>query len=276
MVPNLRSWLSDEALPLWGANGVDAAGGFCESLSQGGVPNFDETRRVLVQARQIYTFSHAAVLGHAPGIDVASRGYSWLLRHGCPDGAANGFVTKLSGRGVVIESRRDTYTHAFLLLAVSWFYRATRNDDVLITLESILEVLQKLRDPMGFGYLEGSDAALPRRQNPHMHLFEAYLAAYYATGRSDMLIVAREIYDLFVAQFFDGNVLREFFTENWMPAYGDAGQIIEPGHHFEWVWLLWQHDLAAGTDSTEIINALVAFAARFGVAKESGLIANEL
>ncbi len=40
--------------------------------------------------------------------------------------------------------------------------------------------------------------------------------------------------------FIDGGTgaLREFFDHDWAPIPGDKGRIVEPGHLFEWAWLL--------------------------------------
>lgn len=35
--------------------------------------------------------------------------------------------------------------------------------------------------------------------------------------------------------------LLEFFDEQWGPASGDDGRLVEPGHQFEWAWLLARH-----------------------------------
>ena len=32
--------------------------------------------------------------------------------------------------------------------------------------------------------------------------------------------------------------LREFFDVEWSPAAGEDGRLVEPGHQFEWAWLL--------------------------------------
>jgi mannose/cellobiose epimerase-like protein (N-acyl-D-glucosamine 2-epimerase family) len=210
------------------------------------------------------------------GAAVAGQGFDFLMRHACPDGASHGFVMSVSATGVVRDSRRDTYTHAFLLFAFSWLYRATGRADVLVAIGNVLTALQALRHPSGIGYQEGNDAALPRRQNPHMHLLEAFLAAHAATGRTDMLAAASEIHALFMNRFFDEQVLREYFTDDLAPAPGEVGEIIEPGHHFEWVWLLQQYDKAVGTDSTAAMRALADFAQRHGVSLGTGLICNEV
>ncbi len=235
------------------------------------------TRRTLVQARQIYTYSHAAALGlMREGATVADKGFTFLMRHCCPDGAANGFVMSVTSTGVVVNPRRDTYTHAFLLFAFSWLYRATGRADVLAAIDDVLTALKALRHPSGVGYRENDSDTLPRRQNPHMHLLEAFLAAHAATGRTEMLAAADEMYRLFMEKFHDGEVLREFFTDELAPAPGQLGELVEPGHHFEWVWLLQQYDRASGSNSWETMQILAHFARRYGVARATGLICNEV
>ena len=66
-VARLKSWVVEDALPLWGETGFDAArGSFIERLTFEGAPMHAAPRRAMVQARQIYVFSHAALLGWRP------------------------------------------------------------------------------------------------------------------------------------------------------------------------------------------------------------------
>ena len=52
--------------------------------------------------------------------------------------------------------------------------------------------------------------------------------------------MADEIANLAMDQFIDpqSGGLREFFDHDWRPFPGDRGRIMEPGHQFEWAWLL--------------------------------------
>ena len=60
----LSTWFSDHALPLWGDAGYDAALGlFHERLDFAGRPLALLPRRLMVQCRQLYVFSHATLLG---------------------------------------------------------------------------------------------------------------------------------------------------------------------------------------------------------------------
>ncbi len=59
-----RAWMFEAALPLWAERGVDRVdGGFYEELDPEGRPTACDFKRVRVMCRQIYVFSHGAVLG---------------------------------------------------------------------------------------------------------------------------------------------------------------------------------------------------------------------
>ena len=111
------------------------------------------------------------------------------------------------------DARRDTYDHAFVLLACAWRLKAFGDEQARRVAERTLGFLDTLRQDDG-SYLEGDPASLPRRQNPHMHLFEASLALHRA-GFEDALDRARAIRALFERHFWDGQVLREFFGDDW-------------------------------------------------------------
>jgi mannose/cellobiose epimerase-like protein (N-acyl-D-glucosamine 2-epimerase family) len=51
---------------------------------------------------------------------------------------------------------------------------------------------------------------------------------------------ADAVASLCLTRFIDreSGALREFFDANWAPAPGLDGRIVEPGHQFEWAWLL--------------------------------------
>ncbi len=273
-----RSWLTDRALPLWSDAGVDPAdGGFTERLRLDGTPDRDVAKRVRVQARQIYVFSHAKLLGLAPDGDaVATRGYEFLLRHACPEGADHGFVHALDRFGRVVDDRRDTYDHAFVLFAFSWYLKATGRTDVRDAIDAVRRAIERhLRHPSGEGYRNDAAGGLERSQNPHMHLFEAVLAAFEATGDAAFLSLADELDTLFRTRLFDRGrgVLPEFFGADWQPITDSP---IEPGHHCEWAWLLKWHADLSGRPLADEARTLFAFARAHGRPNGSALLCDEL
>ena len=47
----------------------------------------------------------------------------------------------------------------------------------------------------------------------------------------------------------DTAALREFFASDWTPMPGTPGEVLEPGHHYEWAFLL---DLECAPDGGQI------------------------
>jgi len=238
----LSQWLADKALPLWRDAGVDAAGGFVETIDTAGEPT-RANRRARVQPRQVYCFAEAG-----------RRGWSGDWRGAAEGGLAyfdrvfkqpSGFYGALADAdGNLLDGAFDLYNQAFALLAFAYLAQVMparkaemieRSND----LRSRIEV--HVKHPVA-GFEEDNPPRLPLCSNPHMHLFEACLASEMVDGFDQVAWanLADEIADLAMDHFIDAEtgVLREFFDHDWAPFAGDKGRIVEPGHLFEWAWLL--------------------------------------
>src|SRR4030081_3635398 len=201
----LRTLMTDRALPLWSREGWDSSrGGFVERLDSAGNADQLAPRRVRVQARQIYSYALAAQLGWYPqGQEIAMKGLDYLLAKAkSPDGRP-GFVHLLDPDGSTMNATRDSYDHAFVLLALSTVYRLSHDAQVREEIESLLNFLDAdLRSRHG-GVIQGIPAALPARQNPQIHRFEARIATLDATGDPVYQSRAGELLGLFIANLYD-------------------------------------------------------------------------
>lgn len=239
VVARLKRRMIDDALPLWSGEGWDrASGGFVDRLHRDGTADAAAPRRVFVQARQVYCFAKAAQMGWlADGRAIALKGLEHLLAKAkAPDGRP-GYVHRLTPEGAVQDARRDAYDHAFILLALSTVYALDKDAQVRAEIDALLAFLDEhLRSPHG-GFHEGLPITLPRRQNPHMHLFEAMIAAFDATHDLSFQTRAGEFFSLFLANFYDKQkrVLGEYFEEDFSKIEPVS---VEPGHQAEWAWLL--------------------------------------
>lgn len=258
---DLKHWMCDEALPFWSTAGFDQRRGvFYERMHPDGSPDDVAPMRVRVQFRQIYTLSHAAVLGWLPqGGAIALDAWQGIARRFYrPDGAA-GFVHVLGADGTVVDDRRDSYDHAFAVLALGWLARATGDTGVLALVDDVLAFVDaELTDPLG-ALLEGKPPALPRRQNPQMHWFEAMLGLHESIGHPSALRRAALHRDLFETRLYDAEhgTVGEYFTDSWERASGAAGDSVEPGHQAEWTWLLRSHERLAGLDASPVASRLL-------------------
>ncbi|NHK29533.1 mannose-6-phosphate isomerase [Parvularcula flava] len=275
------AWVRDDALPFWADHAVDAAGGFYEKLDLEGRPVTDCLRRVRVQARQTYSYAYAASLGwYGDARRVSDHGWAFVTsrgmqRDGTPLPGAS-IAHLLNNDGSLHDGHRDTYAQAFLLLAAAWRLRSFGDDSAAQVIRDSFAYLDTIRTPHG-GYQEADTPALPRRQNPHMHLFEAFMACFEATNDPACLERAGEIHALFTDKFYDDRhgVLLEFFNEDWSP-HAETGDLIEPGHLMEWVWLLRWYERLTGTNVSAPADAMYQNAIKLGLNEKTGLLYDEL
>jgi mannose-6-phosphate isomerase len=239
----LKRWLFEDALPLWWRVGADHdRGGFHEVIGQDGAA-VQRDRRARVQARQVYVYATAGALGwNGPWRDAVDHGLSYFLtRYRRPDGL---FRTRVTADGAVADDTAVLYDQAFALFALAMAYRAMpERGELIVEAQDLLGQIQASFALPSGGFRESS-ADHPYQSNPHMHLFEAMLA--WREVDADPLrqgvwdAQADAIAELCLTRFIDAETgaLREFFDANWAPAPGLDGRIVEPGHQFEWAWLL--------------------------------------
>jgi mannose-6-phosphate isomerase len=275
IVAALKTFIIEASLPLWSTAGWDdRSGGFVDRLGEDGRPDRLAPRRTFVQARQIYCYAKAAQMGWYPeGKAIALKGLDhFLSKAKAPDGEP-GFVHRIGADGDVLDRRRDSYDHAFVLLALAAVYALDRDAQVRSEIDGLLSYLDThLRSPHG-GYAEGYPATLPRRQNPQMHLFEAMIAAFDATHDMAFQQRAGDFYGLFVANLYDKRTqaLGEYFEDDWSKIEPVS---VEPGHQAEWCWLLKGFERITGCPTGRPRSELLATALRYQDA-ETGCVVDE-
>jgi len=287
----IDAWIFDRALPHWHTHGVDREfGGFTERLALSGVPDAVDFKRIRVQARQIYVFSHAALIDPDPDRqlrwrDAAKQGFDFLIQNYW-QGPARGWAKTVSPDGRLLDTAADSYDQAFMLFAGAWHYRASRDARALEIVKQTLEFFDNhLACTEHGGYFEGLSPTgellrgPPRLQNPHMHMLEAMLALHQATGDGTYLKRGGHLFDMFRSRFFDmkTNSLGEYFTHDWSPVDGPQGQIVEPGHHFEWSWILHNYARLSGdARAHDVAHLVFEFARKHGVNPQSNLTYDEI
>lgn len=277
----LRCWLFDEVLPLWHAQGIDwENGGFHEKLDHDARMVANLPRRTRVVARQIYSFAAAGRMGwHGDWSSAVDHGAQSLF-HDCikPDGLV---VSTYSADKKSINQSFDLYDHAFALFALSELAQRGNYSDRASNAASLMLKMMNRRHlaPKG-GWLDSDEGINLLRSNPHMHLLEAFLALATSTGMACWLDEANRLVELSLKMFISPvtGALHEYFDLQWSPLSDERGQIVEPGHQFEWSWLLrqWQEKTKLSyLDTESVAEKLCHIGENCGVTKD-GLVFDEL
>lgn len=237
-------WMRLRALPTWATLGQATDGVFAEMISLDGRP-VETSHRARVQARQIYVFAQAGQLGWAGPWkrcldDGVSRLIASYLRE---DGQCR---TLLASDRTPLDETAMVYDQAFVMFALAMARNAGSTDPTLEARAVAIRDQLRARSLPNGAVVEGGEDAY--QSNCHMHLLEACLAWEEAGGDANWSEFSDQIVALARSTFIDaeGGFLREFFGPDWTPAQGEAGRLVEPGHQFEWAWLMARYSRARG------------------------------
>lgn len=250
--PAHRLWLLDQARTLFDffLPALDPAGGF-HAMDDAGRPIAGALRQLHETTRMVHCYAMAHQLG-LPGADrMVDHGMDWLWR-GHRDNRNGGYVWALDDSGVSNDSKQ-AYGHAFVLLAAS-SAKVVGHPEADRLLDDISDVLLgRFWDAKAGATTEEYTADWQpisgyRGQNSNMHLTEALMAAFEATGERRYLEMANSIADLIINRHAraEGWRVAEHFHADWTldrsyrgdPMFRPAGTT--PGHALEWSRLLVQ------------------------------------
>lgn len=261
-----REWLFSAALPLWWEKGADhACGGWHDKLDPMAWPP-DLPKRLRVQARQTFVYAEAGRVGwDGSWRRAVEHGLDFMVaRFKRPDGLYRAAVTR---EGMPLVETPDLYDQAFALFALaSGFVALGRPPALQAEAEALLHSLVTLRAHPVMGFEETSPRTLPLRSNPHMHLLEALLAWVEADGGALFERHAHTIVDLAVAHLIDPvtGAVGEYYDGDWA-FHPSEGAVREPGHQYEWAYLLDRAETVLGGDHSALCYRLQRFATRHGV-----------
>lgn len=287
----LLRWLLDSALPLWDLRGVDrATGGYFEELASqpvtGEILATGAVRRGRVVARQIFVFEAGQRLGwRSPLSNPVVHGSDYLFAHlHAGAGHFHAAVNALTREPAAAFSLYEVAFYLFALarLHVSLPHRHPTGETATLCRQRLQSQFGRVRG----GFEESLPPSLPLKSNPHMHLLEAALAWVDVThdaARVPWLGLASELARLCLDYFADARsgAIREYFDDQWQPLAED-GRIVEPGHQFEWAWLLMkcaklpQIEAADRLSCTDLATRLVEIGETWGVDPVRGVAINQI
>jgi sulfoquinovose isomerase len=269
-LPEHRDWLNAEAgrlLDFYLGAADRQAGGFF-ALGRSGEPVTGVPKELWINARLVHCFALGSLLGH-PGCTALTGHGLQGLRQLFHDPACGGWYWSATADGPA-DARKQTYGHAFVLLAASTAAQAGFDTEDLIA-EAAGLIETRLFEPAYGLYVEGWDRRWTspedyRGQNPNMHLVEAFMAAAEATGDRGYLARATAIAERIIGHFAaaDGWRIPEHYTATWQPQpdfHRDQPRDIlrpygyTPGHSLEWARLLVQLRAQVGAGHDWMLDA---------------------
>jgi mannose/cellobiose epimerase-like protein (N-acyl-D-glucosamine 2-epimerase family) len=279
LIDRSTNWLRDKVFPLWLRNGVDLSTGvFVENLDFEGRP-MKSILRALVQARQIYSFAEGVRMGILDR-DVGQHlihlsALSFIKNYQADTG---GIIHGVYADGRVANSDCELYTQAFGIFAMAQAFEFSRAREFKEAAVKILSYLDNYRKHPEGGYTELKSGKTFYQSNPHMHLFEGFLAWRSIDQDPDWKERCDEIAFLCRKSFIQKgtDLLAEHFDPDWKPQLQNVKFIFEPGHHYEWSWLFCQYDPMLRSHPQSVARRLYEKANQFGLSKDGKLVVDEV
>jgi mannose-6-phosphate isomerase len=264
-------------VPLWQGPGWNAELALpYEALDAEHRPLPPQRYRAMACARQLYLFS--SLIGE-PAVPTAQDRAAALFRslqQHFHDAEHGGWFYSIDAYGVPLDQRKDLYTHAFIIFACAHYWAKVREPLVESVLNAALEVVA-VRFATDDGLYE---ASLDRDwsslesgplQNPLMHLAEAFLATLAVRDDADVQTALGTLCNALQRRFIDhqhGVMMEKPLgaVDNWF----------EPGHQFEWFFLLESSPQLKGTLLHSALERAFVYAEQAGVDPQTGTVSGML
>ncbi|AIR88270.1 AGE family epimerase/isomerase [Pseudomonas cremoricolorata] len=259
----VRRHFAEHIVPLWQGPGWNAELALpFEALDAQQRPEPVKRYRAMACARQLYLFSSR--LEQPGAAQRAAALFDSLQRH-FHDAQHGGWFYSIDANGKPLDRRKDLYTHAFIAFACAHYWGQVKAPAVAAVLDDVLTVVTQ-RFARTDGLYEASLAEdwsnlnTGPLQNPSMHLAEAFLQVLAVRDDSATEQALLTLCDALHRHFIEpqhGLMLEKpcGTVDNWF----------EPGHQFEWFYLLETSALLRGTPLHAAIDRAFDFAERHGV-----------
>ncbi|WP_213875500.1 AGE family epimerase/isomerase [Pseudomonas sp. dw_358] len=263
LVDATRTHFLQKVMPLWLGPGWDAELALpYEALDASHAPLPPQRYRAMACARQLYLF--ASHIDQPGARERAAALFRSLQRH-FHDAEHGGWFYSIDPQGQPLDRSKDLYTHAFIIFACAHYWAAVSEPLVESVLDAALEIVATrfaseddlYASSLAEDWADNGSGAL---QNPLMHLTEAFLATLAVRDdeqvKTDLLALADAMQRHFIEP------VRGLMLEK---PCGAVDNWFEPGHQFEWFYLLESCALMHDHPLRHSVARCFAFSEQFGV-----------
>lgn len=246
--------LINNILPFWMDRMVDNIhGGFYGRIDGNNKLYTTANKGVVLNARILWTFSAAyRILKEEQYLEMAHRAYNYLIDYFI-DKEHGGVYWELDYKGLVVNSKKQTYAQGFALYGFSEYYRATNNEEALKYAIDMFYLIERYKDRLHGGYFEAftynwqpiddmrlssKDANEKKSMNTHLHILEPYTNLLRVWKNKEIEVAQKDLIEIFVSKIVNKNNyhLDLFFGEDWTI----KSTAISYGHDIEASWLLYE------------------------------------
>ena len=208
----------------------------------------------ILNARILWTFSAAYNdLKDLKYLETAKRAYQYCVTHFF-DEKNGGTYWCLQFDGQALDTKKQIYSQAFFIYALTEYYKATKNEESLEKAIELFHLIEKYSfDEARNGYQEAfsrewnpvedlrlseKDANENKTMNTHLHILEAYTNLYRVWKDEKLKKQLKNLIELFVDRITDSKTfhLNLFFNDDWEC----KSNIISYGHDIEASWLIYE------------------------------------
>jgi mannobiose 2-epimerase len=240
----------------------------------------------ILNARILWSFAAAYKRQRDPlYLEMATRARDYIFRYFF-DEEHGGTYWCLKSNGEPMDTKKQIYSQAFFIYALSTYHMATGDKESLERAIALFRLIEERSfDGKRGGYFEAftrewgemadlrlseKDANEKKTMNTHLHVLEAYTALYRIWPDPGLRQQLASLVNVFSEKIVDPvtSHLNLFFDEEW----NCRSTIVSYGHDIEASWLLCEAAEALGeADSVKGLALRIASAAHEGLAEDGSL-----
>lgn len=246
----IRNELVDHIIPFWDNLADYEHGGFYGYMDSDLNISKDADKGVILHSRILWFYSNAyLILKDLEYLKKARHTYNFLNKH-CIDREYGGVYWLVDSKGKPLDTMKHIYCQAFFIYALSSYYDASGDSDVLESAYNVfkvieekgrdniayLEAMTKSWEPADNDALSENGIQAEKTMNTVLHLIEAYTELYRVDGSTTVRECLLFLLKLVHEKIYDSNEDKLFvFFNKKMKVLGD---IHSYGHDIEATWLI--------------------------------------